>query len=212
VDNPAITTPPASVAYVLADVKAWLRVNHADDDSAITAMADTATRYIQDHIGRQLVNATYTWKLDAFAKQNRPKDSDFWFNPYPIGKRGGQIIHFPVLPVSAITSIQYVDTAGNTQTLSGSDYVFDATNGRLKPSATLGSWPQTSTDVFNAVTIVFVAGYGAAAANVPLRIKQALMALVAFWYENREASGMVNYNQIPDTFTDLLSEFKQRAF
>jgi uncharacterized phiE125 gp8 family phage protein len=211
-DNPAITTAPGAIAYVLADVKAFLRVSHTDDDAQLTLMCDTATRYIQDYTGRQLITATYTWKREGFTNGPESKDLEYWFSPMPYQGRASRIIQIPVLPVASITSISYVDPAGAAQTLSGSDYEFDSVRGRLMPSASLGMWPQVSSDVFNPVTIVFVAGYGSAASNVPARIKQALASLVAYWYENRDANNGIAYNQAPDTFLDLLAEFKKRVF
>jgi hypothetical protein len=212
VDNPAITTAPGAIAYVLADLKAFLRVAHTDDDTQLGQMAETATQYIQNYTGRQLVNATYTWKLPSFQPTRENRELDFWFTPAPYGIRGSKIIQFPVLPLLSITSISYTDTAGNAQTLAAADYEVDTVRGRLMPSAALGLWPETSTDVFNPVTIVFVAGYGSAASNVPARIKQALYNIVAYWYENRDANNGISYNEAPDTFTDLLSEFKKRVF
>jgi uncharacterized phiE125 gp8 family phage protein len=212
VDNPAITTVPGAIAYVLADLKAFLRVAHTDDDTQLGQMAETATQYIQNYTGRQLVNATYTWKLPSFHPCRENKGLDFWFSSTPYGLRGSKIIQFPVLPLVSITSIAYRDAAGNAQTLTAQDYEVDTVNGRIMPSATLGLWPETSTDIFNPVTIVFVAGYGSGASNVPARIKQALYNIVAYWYENRDANNGISYNEAPDTFTDLLSEFKKRVF
>jgi uncharacterized phiE125 gp8 family phage protein len=42
-----------------------------------------------------------------------------------------------------------------------------------------------------AITVRFVAGYGATADTVPQTIKQAILLLVAFWYETRETGGTV---------------------
>jgi hypothetical protein len=211
-DNPYITTVPGAIAYVLADLKAFLRVSHTDDDAQLGLMAETATRYIEDYTGRQLINATYTWKLQNFAGGRSDKHLDFWFTPLPFGTKGKRVLNVPVKPFNAVTSITYIDPAGVLQTLSAPDYVIDTVNARIMPSAALGLWPEVSTDVFNPVTIVFTAGYGAAAANVPPRIKQALYSLVAYWYENRDSNNAIAYNQAPDTFTDLLSEYKARAF
>ena len=49
------------------------------------------------------------------------------------------------------------------------------------------SWPSTY-DRLNAIEITFLAGYGATAATVPETIKQAILLLLAHYYENREAT------------------------
>ncbi len=47
------------------------------------------------------------------------------------------------------------------------------------------TWPVLETEKVNAITITFVAGYGAAGANVPENLRQSLYALCAHWFENR---------------------------
>ena len=92
-------------------------------------------------------------------------------------KRGGGfprdgVIWVPKAPLISVTSVSYVDANGDTQTWSSSLYTVDAPAG---PKARVGCivpnygqvFPTTRT-VVNAVTIRFVAGYGAASAVPPL--------------------------------------------
>jgi uncharacterized phiE125 gp8 family phage protein len=60
--------------------------------------------------------------------------------------------------------------------------------GRVMPGYNV-PYPVTRA-VVNAVTIRFVAGYGAAAA-VPYGIKAAMKLLIANWWQNREAATIV---------------------
>lgn len=212
-DNPVLETAPQNPAYTLADVKAHLRVAHTDDDDLITGLCDAAVAYIQEYTGRQLVTATWAWFLESFSNQQRAAVDDYWFQPYPSGLKGAQIIQLPILPVSGITSIAYTDTAGNSQTLTeNTDFVLDTVRGRIKPSAALSMWPQVSSDVFNPIEIQFEAGYGADAGDVPVKITQALYMLVAYWYDNRENSTILQLNQVPDGFSELLIEYRKRVF
>ncbi len=87
------------------------------------------------------------------------------------------VIWLPKAPLVSVTSVSYVDPAGATQTWSSALYTVDAPSG---PKARVGCivpnygeiFPATR-DVVNAVTIRFVAGYGAASA-VPALIKACL--------------------------------------
>lgn len=82
-----------------------------------------------------------------------------------------------VFPVSAMTSIVYRDTAGDSQTLSASLYQLDtATVPPFVRPAEGETWPQTQLNRVDAVTYTFVAGYGGAN-DVPEQIKTAIKFL-----------------------------------
>lgn len=70
-------------------------------------------------------------------------------------------IELPVSPVREVSSIQYVDTAGSTQTLSTANYQVDLlTDERVRIRPVYGeTWPSTQPDTFNAVTVTFIAGF-----------------------------------------------------
>ncbi|MEP7240427.1 MAG: head-tail connector protein [Devosia sp.] len=54
------------------------------------------------------------------------------------------------------------------------------------------------------ISIDFIAGYGAAA-DVPQDLKQALLALVAYWFENRDTSTVT----IPAGFDRLVAGYRR---
>ncbi len=65
------------------------------------------------------------------------------------------------------------------------------------------TYPPTQ-NIYNAVTVRFVAGYANAGA-VPQRIKQAMFLLIGHWYENRENSVVGTIvNKLPDAVDALL--------
>lgn len=86
-----------------------------------------------------------------------------------------------------VTTLKYVDTAGAQQTLTeDTDYTVDiqSTPGRIYP--VYGEiWP-TPRIVRNAIEVVYTAGYGATRASTPETVKQAMLLLLAHWFENRE--------------------------
>ena len=71
------------------------------------------------------------------------------------------VIELPRLPVKAVNSIQYVDTAGSTQTWAASKYQVDLlTDDRIRICPVYGeTWPSVQPGTFNAVTVEFVAGH-----------------------------------------------------
>ena len=100
---------------------------------------------------------------------------------------GVKCLELRATPVQSVTSFTtYADDDTAT--------VWASSNYRLSPGgqrsriAPAGSaaWP-TYTRGTDGIVIVYVAGYGDAASDVPAPIVEAIKMLVAHWYENREA-------------------------
>lgn len=164
-DGWALTTvtPPAAEPVSTADAKSHLRVDISDDDTLIDAMVEECREQAEDFLGRALVTQTLSLQLDGFP----------------------QVIQVPRPPLQSVSSITYIDSDGATQTLDSSKYRVDTKSepGRITPA--FGEvWPSTRF-VTGAVTVQFVAGYGAAA-DVPKRFKRAILLAVGHLYENRE--------------------------
>lgn len=163
-------TAPALEPVSLADAKLHLRVDVADDDALIDQLIRAAREHAETFTHRALITSTWDLKLDAF-----PCDGVIWL---------------PKPPLVSVTSITYVDTAGVSQTWSSALYTVDAPSG---PMARHGRVVPVYAEVFpstrsvvNAVTVRYVAGYGATAALaaplVPASVKAAIKILVATWY------------------------------
>ena len=86
------------------------------------------------------------------------------------------MIDLPRPPLQSVESIQYIDTAGNVQTLAPEDYVVDASSGEIGRVALAWNrfWPITRCSI-NSVVIQFTAGYGDAAEDVPQAIRQGIL-------------------------------------
>lgn len=145
-------------------------------DPQLTALIASARRRIEERLSKALLTQTWVLRLDRFPA-------------WEIG--------LPRPPLASISSIQYLDSAGATQTLDAAKYVVDTHGavGRVVPAYGL-SWPSTY-PMPNAVTITYVAGWTSAAA-VPADIRQALLMLIADLYANRETI-------ITGTITNTLS-------
>ena len=62
----------------------------------------------------------------------------------------------------------------------------------------------------NGVKITFTAGYGDAAGDVPEPLRQALLLLVAHWYERREPVVLGETAiQVPETVQSLLLPYRR---
>ena len=177
-----VTTAPSVEPVSLAEAKEHLRVIHDDDDAYIELLITAARAYVEEHSARALCTQTITLKLPRFPAR----------------------IELPRPPLASVTSITYVDGDGTTQTLSSSNYRVSTSGepGFIDPAYNI-SWP-TTRDIADAVTVVYVAGYGAAAA-VPSLVKQAIKLMVAHLYETREPVNVGNIvTEIPRAMQSLL--------
>lgn len=160
-------TAPATEPLTASEAKAHLRVEHSTDDTLITALIVAARQHAEDFTGRALITQTWELYLDAF-----PDCDD-------------DVLYVPLPRLVSVTSISYVDTDGVTQTWNSTNYLVDAKSEPARITPAYGvSWPTTRGQV-NAVTMRFVAGYGAAV-DVPQTIKQAMLLIIGHLYEHRE--------------------------
>lgn len=157
--QPKVITPP-SESITRAEAKLHLRLDdvggvHPDDaviDALITGAREYAEHYTQRSIGSQVLELP----LDEFPGCD-------------------SAIELPQGPVTALTSITYTDTAGDSQTVSGAqldDYSLPA---RVYPAYD-ESWPSTR-DVPNAVKVRYVAGV-----TPPKQVKSAMLMHISLHY------------------------------
>lgn len=176
-----VITPPAEEPITLAEAKLHLRVDHADEDALIEALIAVAREKAEHLTGRALVTQTLEWISDVF-----PDCIRLWKTP-----------------LQSVTSIKYLDAAGNHQTLSESAYWVDSDGAPARIVAVDGqSWPETSTQP-NAVRVRYVAGYGAAA-DVPESIKQWMKLTIGVLYDRRAAVEDRAIHEIPAAHYDGL--------
>ncbi len=163
-----LITPPVVSPITVTEAKEHIKLDSdvTVDDVLIQALINAAVNYGQLRNGRQYITATYDYFLDRFPAQE---------------------IELPLSPIQSITSIKYIDEDGATQTWSSAEYESDLKNpvARIRPVST-ATYPATK-DVYNAVTVRFVAGFGDAGSDCPDAQISALKLLFAHFYENREA-------------------------
>ena len=165
-----VSTAPTEEPVSVDECKQYLRVDYNDEDSLFASWIKAARELVEKDSARALLTQTLTLKMDAFPART---------------------IYLERLPVQSVSSIQYVDTSGTTQTLSSSNYVTDLTTepARIEPAYGL-IWPFTRYQS-NAVTVTFVGGYSSVA-TVPEIAKQAIKIMVCHWYQRPETCGSVD--------------------
>lgn len=140
--------------------------------SSARAAAETITQ-------RQLVTATWKLVLDAFPGMGVTGLDDGVGKAFP---RNAITLHKS--PVQSVSSIRYLDMAGNWQTMNAADYVVDTSMEPARITPPFGRvWPIALPQV-GSIEVTFVAGYGAAA-NVPPGIKNWILLRVDGLFRNR---------------------------
>ena len=155
------TVAPDGLPVDEEEITTYLRADSTELKNEAKILVARATAYVEDYQWSQLLTATFAERFDRFH----------------------DVIQLMKSPVQSVTSVQYVDTNGTTQTLTAStDYTADvyAKPARIVPA--YSKWWPTTRGFINDVIVTYIAGYGTAA-DVPLNIRQAILMLASHWLE-----------------------------
>lgn len=155
-----VTAEPASEPITLDEVKAQCRITGSNEDSLLTAYISAARLFVEQYTGLRIVEQTVEFR-----------GSNFF-----------DLAYLPVAPLQSVSSIAYLDPDGTEQTLATT--IYESVLIGLAPSIRLKvdqSWPSIRY-ASDAVRVVAVAGYS----SVPEPIKQAMLLIVASWFDSRE--------------------------
>lgn len=161
VSNPSTVEP-----WDLEEIKAHLRVTDDEDDAYLDALSVGVREWLESRLSKALITQTIKLRLDGWPCSG--------------------VIHLPRPPLTSVTSVQYVDSNGVTQTWGASNYTASIYRqpGTIRPAYGI-SYPSLRTVPDN-VTITYQAGY-ADAASVPQIVKSAGLVLMGTMFENRES-------------------------
>jgi len=158
-----VSVEPTSEPVTIAEARRQCDLDDNYFDEQLQQLIKAARRKVEQDTRRALITQTRVLKMADFP--------------------GKIAIELPAAPVSSVTSVQYVDQGGSTQTFSSSLYSLDANH---TPALVLlgyqENWPNCR-GYHNDVVVTYVAGYGAASA-VPETAKQACLMLVRHWFDN----------------------------
>lgn len=167
--DPVLITPPTSLPASVPEARGQARVDTTSEDDVLLRLLTAATDHVDGWngvLGRCLEAQSWEIGLPRFP--------------------AGPVIVLPLGPVDSVTSIVYLDEAEAEQTLAVSVYEVDANPVEARIVLADGErWPATAETV-NAVRVRWVAGTG-----TPPAIKQAILELVAYWYDHREGQGAI---------------------
>lgn len=185
------TTEPATEPVTLDEAKDHLRiVDFTGDDALIGTAIATARRMVEDMTGRALIDTVFTQSVRHWAS---------WIELYRC-------------PAASIQSVKYDDADGNEQTVTAAEYHLRPYGDGAAEVVFLEAFEEPDLldePRIDRIRIQFTAGYGAAAANVPHTLRQAVLYLVQHLYDNRSPVGInVNVSKLPFAVEALCGPYK----
>ncbi|KAB7741605.1 hypothetical protein F2P47_04160 [Parvibaculum sedimenti] len=158
-----LTAGPAEEPVTLAEARAFLRLDDTSEDTLVTALITAARATLEAETRRAFVTQHWRLLVDRF-----PEDA----------------IVLPLAPVSAVSAISLIARTAPDEALDAALYELDLAGEPPRVWRADGAvWPKAKRRIAG-IAIDFTAGYGGAA-SVPQPLKQAVLMLVAHWYETR---------------------------
>jgi len=181
---------PTVEPVTVDEAKAHLRIDHPDEDAFLASLIATSRLHIEGALDIALITQSWSWQLTAWPQSG--------------------IVEMPLWPVRSVEAVRIGAEAGEVLTLPPNYYALDGTSKPARLCRIQGAWPEPARNSAPGIEIEFKAGFGDNAGDVPMPIRQALLLLVAHWYENREPvviGGTVA--RIPETVSALLMPYRR---
>ena len=185
-----LTAGPAVEPVSLADAKAHLRIDGSDEDALLGSLIVTSRLHVESVTGLALITQSWSYFMDTWPR--------------------GPAVKLPLRPVQSIAAVRIYDRNAVVTTLDPETYLLDGAAAPARLVRQDGvTWPHPRR-VANSIEIAFTAGFGNTAEDVPAPTRQAILLLVAHWYEHRSPFEVgVEPKPAPSIVTDLLAPYRR---
>ena len=183
-----LTSGPAAEPISVDEAKAHLRIDDAAEDMLISSLILTARLHVESALGLAMMTQNWMVLLDRWPRNRR--------------------VLLPLRPVQSVNEVRVLDGAGSPTVVASGNYVVDVASTQARVVANGAGWPVPGQPV-NGIEIDIVAGYGASADDVPAPLRQAVLLLVAHWYEHRDPVEIGSQDvSIPAAVSRLLKPYR----
>ncbi|MEM7425192.1 MAG: head-tail connector protein [Pseudomonadota bacterium] len=184
-----LNSGPAVEPVSTEEVRLHLRIDHADEDDLIASLVTAARVHIEVQTGQSLI--TQTWSVFQ----------DVWPN--------APAVTLPLTPVISVDAVRVYSEDDTPSDIDPSHYFVDTASRPARLVLRSGrSWPRPGRAA-NGAEVELTAGFGANASDVPEPLRQAVLQLVAHWYENREPIVVANSAMaLPHMVSALLAPYR----
>ena len=176
-----VTVPAVLSVLTVRDAKKYLRVDHDDEDDEVERDIRIATAKVEKDTGIYLLTQTIEAVLDQFPS--------------------GGVLDPLVVPIQSVTSIAYVDSDDDAQTIDAADYLLQSNVIGLADDVT---WP-TDLRTFDPIVVTVVAGY-TDPELIPADLVEAVRMVLRWVWERREPNAMETalYESLVNNYKRLL--------
>ncbi len=205
--NKTLIVPPSIEPVSLAEAKLHLRVDHGDDDTLISNLIISCRQLVESHLNMALIEQTWLWAFDRWEDVAKFKTSaNNVVLPFTTG--GGRYVSVPRGVISAVVSINTYDENDTATPWDIPNVIIDQGDGRI--CLRYGTvWPKPSRSSLG-VEIIYKAGFGASADDVPAPIRHAVLNMVAYYYDLRGNGLNCPITVITNPALTMLAPFKMR--
>lgn len=180
---------PAEEPVSLAETKAFLRLDGDAEDGLVATLIAAARLHVESVTGRALVAQDWRLVLDRW-----PRDRS---------------VTLPLSPLIELIAIRAFDEQDDEHAIGLVQFTAETavSPARLLLPPSIAGMPALRQRL--GIEIDYTAGFGAAA-DVPADLKQALLALVAHWFEHRDAVLVAGAGAVvPAGFGRLVEPYRQ---
>ena len=161
-----INEAPSREPVSLAEAKAYLKVEYDEEDQLIQSLITAARAHLELATRRAFLTQGWSLFLDRWPKSG--------------------MVHLPLSPVASVDALHVYDAQDAVSVVAASEYSVDV---HSQPPRVIrsghGQWCRSPRRL-NGIEIVFTAGFGPEVADTPAPLRQAILLLVAHWFENRQ--------------------------
>jgi uncharacterized phiE125 gp8 family phage protein len=175
----SVVTESAETAVTLSEVKAWLKIDHTEDDDKLEELISSATVTIESFINQAIITKTFLYVTDNIV----------------VDENYDMALYLPYQPIS-MSFVKVYDTDNTANTIT--DY--ERYNRKIV-FTDLDITPRAN----EAYQVQFTAGVASNATTAPADIKIVLKEIVAFFYDDccnksltdilKNLSGYINFEQ-----------------
>lgn len=184
----ALITPPAAEPVALAELKAHLRLDGAEEDTLLASLIRVARLHLEQSVGLALISQSWRLYLDQWPEAGAVTIA-----------RG---------PVRAIDAVRFYDELGAEAEIVLDGHVLD---GIARPARL---WLRHRPDprrAINGIEVDFTAGFGDGGADVPDMLKRAILVHAAHMYAFRGAVPVeMQPAGMPEGYDRLVAPFRLR--
>lgn len=181
---------PGVEPVTLVEAKEFLRVEDSVEDGFINTLITAARLHIEGTTGRAMIAQSWRVVCDTW-----PPD---------------RTIPLPVAPLISLTAVTAYDSEGNATSLALSQFQPET---KIAPASIFLPRPLSDAPPLRergGIEVDYVAGFGSAASDVPANLHQAILTLVGYWFEHRDAVIVAGSGAIvPSGFDRMLSPYKR---